>query len=295
MRVIVHWFGWAGLCLVLFLGGCERTPTHQTGGDRVVVLSPAAAVIVRDLGKADLVVGRHGYDQVLDATLPVCEDLSGVDYERMIGTQPTHVITEWGVAGMPDRFRAMATSSRWNLHDCTFRTLADIRREVGDIGVFIKADEERIRTLQMQMDDAWRAREPSAVRTNLGPVLMLAELAPPAALGPGSCHHEILVNLGATPALKDGGPYQTLTLEQIAAMKPGVILLLLPRTAGSESLSADASAVRRALGKIAEISTPALREGRVALIDDPLVQMPGTSMITLALELERQFKAWEAE
>jgi ABC-type hemin transport system substrate-binding protein len=261
----------------------------------VVVLSPAAAVIVKDLGKAELVVGRHGFDQVLDASLPVCEDLSGVDYERVIGTAPTHVITEWGVRGMPERFRTMANASDWRLHDCTLKTLADIRFAVGEIGRFVSADPERIRTIQWQMDEAWRPREVSFRRVALGPVLMLAELAPPAALGPGCCHHEILVNLGAVPAIKDGGPYQTLTLEQIVAMKPGVILLMIPRNAGTPSLGANASAVRAALGKIAEISTPALKEGRVALIDDPLVQMPSTSMITLALELEKQLRAWEGE
>ncbi|MFZ4575470.1 MAG: ABC transporter substrate-binding protein, partial [Phycisphaerales bacterium] len=272
------------------LTGCKRRKDPASDGPRVVALSPAVAVMLRDLGLADRVVGRHGYDMVLPETLPVCGNQLGIDYERLIGAKPTHVITEWGASGPPERLVTLAAERGWKLHDSSMRTLADIRRECEEIERFVRGGPERSPELIARMNNAWSKQDKELAR--VGRVLMLAEIAPPAALGPGSFHFEILASLGGVPAITDGGPYQSLTLEQIAVMKPDAVVLVLPRAPGEPSLCGDAAAARRALGKIAELDVPAVTKSRYALLDDPLAQTPSTAMIGFSDELHALLKQW---
>ena len=67
------------------------------------MLSPALAVIVRDLGLEANIVARHGFDIVLDKSIPVAGDQSGLDYEILLTAKPTHVLLEWGQREIPRR------------------------------------------------------------------------------------------------------------------------------------------------------------------------------------------------
>jgi hypothetical protein len=51
---------------------------------RLVVLSPAVAVMLRDLGLADRVVGKHDYDLVLPDTVPAVGHQEALDYEAIL-------------------------------------------------------------------------------------------------------------------------------------------------------------------------------------------------------------------
>ena len=74
---------------LLSLAGCERQAEQRApaaidepGSEqppRIVVLSPALGVMLTDLGLAGHVVGRHGWDTLLDQSLPVCGDQTGLD------------------------------------------------------------------------------------------------------------------------------------------------------------------------------------------------------------------------
>lgn len=274
----------------VLIAGCRRKSKVAPKGPRVVALSPAVAIMLRDLDLAGVVVGRHGYDMVLPESLPVCGNQLGVDYERLIEADPTHVVTEWGASGPPEKLRVLAAERGWKLHDASMRTLADIRREVESLERFVTGNAVKSSELISRMDAAWSRQDRELAKA--GRVLMLAEMAPPAALGPGSFHYEILASLGGASAITEGGPYQSLTLEQISLLKPDAIVLVLPRAPKDPSLEGDAEAVRRALGKIAELEVPAVRDGRVALIDDPLAQTPSTAMIAFSDRLHGLLAGW---
>ena len=59
-------------CVVML--GCSRRPPvpPSSSAPRVVVLSPALAITMHDLGMAHLIVGRHAWDTVTDpSALPL--------------------------------------------------------------------------------------------------------------------------------------------------------------------------------------------------------------------------------
>lgn len=263
------------------------------GVPRVVVLSPAAAVIVADLGMSSVVVGRHGYDMVLPETVPVCGDQAGIDYETLLRVRPTLVVTELG-AGPPARLVEMGRRHGWKVENVRLLTLSDIDRGTEWLGRELGAGAGVVESLRGRMASAWARREGLA---GLGRVLLLESLDPPAGLGPGSCHHEVLERLGARPAIGTGLPYVTLDAEDLLRMGPEVIVWIRPRERGAASSewAEDAGAVRSRLGRVGRLDLPAFRSGRVALIDDPLSLMPSTSMIGFSERLGALLGRWAAE
>jgi hypothetical protein len=127
----------AALC-VACVAACEKQPapgtqptpaatTPQSSQPRVVVLSPALAITLKDLGLEHMIVGRHGYDLVLDKSLPVCGDQAGIDYEALIRAKPTHVVLQWGARPLPDRLTELATTYDWIVVNQELLTLSDVR------------------------------------------------------------------------------------------------------------------------------------------------------------------------
>jgi ABC-type hemin transport system substrate-binding protein len=267
---------------------------------RIVALSPASAVIARDLGLQSSIVGRHAFDLVLDPSVPVCGDQNGIDYEALIRVRPTHVFLEWGSREPPVRLREFGARERWSLHNFSTLTLRDVRGAVDALDRATRnADasaelSEHARTLLARLD-ALIDPSPNATRaSNAERVLMLIGTAPPGALGPGSCHHELLLALGATPAITTGGAFQELTHEDLVRLAPGAIILFLPRSqrAGTES---GMTPLDDPWAPLRGLKLPALEQRRVAIIDDPLCLLPASSLVGVADEMRDAMREWEPE
>jgi ABC-type Fe3+-hydroxamate transport system substrate-binding protein len=129
----------------------------------------------------------------------------------------------------------------------------------------------------------------------VGRVLLLFGTSPAGALGPGSYHHEILVGLGASPAITRGAPFMTLDKEDLLHLAPEAIILIQPRWPGTPEGARDPEALRGRLRKLAALDLPALRTGRVALIDDPMALVPGTNLVEVAREMEEILRGWSAD
>jgi len=272
------------LCFMLLTPGCDRAPTPSSAGSaRVVALSPAVAIMLKDLGVEGDIVGRHGFDLVLKPELPVCGDQTGINYERLLSISPTHIITEWGTGGPPDQLKKLCEQRAWKLHDATLRSPDDITREIATLGEFVGADRTQVNAIIERVQQAWSRDDSLAAK---GRVLMLADVAQPAALGPGSFHHEILLRIGCVPALIDGGPYQYLSLERVKAINPDVIVLVLPRAPMEPDRQTTPSELVNALGRIAELQLECVARHKVTLIDDPGALTPSTAMIGFAEELK---------
>lgn len=289
---------WRGLVAALAgaaLAGCsERAPAKGAptpGRPRLAVLSPAVGVILRDLGQDHLAVGRSSYDMVLDPSLPACGDQAGINYELLVGARPTHVLTQWGSRELPHRLVELSRTNSWVVRDFRLLTLDDIAQTADELDRLLHAGEpsERGRGLRARWEHALRHRGAAVARC--GAVLLIADLNPTGALGPGSCHHEILERIGGVAALHAGGPYQRLDHEDLVRLAPGAIVLVLPRPARTPEGGARADPMA-ALGSLGELSIPAVRLGRVAIIDDPLSQTPSSAMIGFADELARILEGW---
>ncbi len=315
------------LVLVLaFVGACDP-PTAPGAGKRVggaggetelriVALSPAVAVMLRDLGLEADIVGRHGYDLALDPDLPVAGDQGGVDYEVLLALEPTHVFTQFGALGVPDRLAQLAGEHGWVLEDLALESLDGIAQTMDDLHLDLIGFEERgveefdptrqfARTTlpSERLARAWRDRGP-AVR-DAGRVLMIAAVEPPGVLGPGSFHHELLVQIGGRPAVAEGGPWQELDAEDVLRLAPDAIVIFATDDANDGGPSGDDRFVEPAppawdeiearLGALAGLPIPAVRDRRVALIDDRLALLPSSTLAGIADELAGHLEAWSAQ
>lgn len=295
------------ILLLPLLASCGRSAppspqkTGSTGTTRIAALSPAVAIIVRDLGYEREIVARHAFDMVLRPEIPVAGDQADLNYEALLAVAPTHVFTQWGSRQLPDRLTSLASEYGWTLHETTLLTIDDLRREVRGIDAALRPDQSgpspACAALLRRLDDSLRHRESA---TRAGRVLLLAGIDPPGALGPGSWHHEALVSTGASAAINEGSPWITLDHERLIALAPDAIVLLKPRTPGTPPprggveaplLGAEVSAH---LGRLASLDLPAIKNARLAMIDDPLALTPGTNLIDLAEQMGSILDAWSA-
>jgi ABC-type Fe3+-hydroxamate transport system substrate-binding protein len=280
--------------ITLLLAGCGRGSPGALGpgtpanpGDpsrsepRCVVLSPALGIILTDLGRGSRIVGRHGADLILPDSLPICGDQQGLDYEALIRVAPTHILLERSAAGLSPRLSSLANQHGWTIRQYPLLTLDDIRRSTEDLASLTGADASG---LLKRMDEAWSPPEKGL--DEAGRVLLLASVSPPSAIGPGSWHHDLLVRLGATPAITRGRPYMVLDAESLTRLAPDTIVLLSPRPVGSPQDPARAAQDRaRLIAALSGYDLPAVRRGRVFILDDPLALTPSTAMIGVAEQL----------
>lgn len=298
-----------GVALCFFAAACREAASspgapapseRENTGPRIVALSPAIAVALRDLGLADLIVGRHGFDAWTDQSVPVCGDQSGIDYEALLAVRPTHVLVQWGQREIPSRLADLASRRGWRLRSFNPLSLDEVRSMAAALwdefapGAANRGDGDAPPAWPAAMDAAWSPREPDLAAA--GRVLILHGVSPPNALGPGSFHLQVLERLGAKPAVTHGSPYITLDLEDVRALAPDAIILLSPRPPGApaRSQSPTPDELAAALGPLARLDVPAVRSGRIAVIDDPECLLPSTSMVRFADDLARILEAWAA-
>lgn len=271
--------------------GCKRSPSGPApAGPRVVVLSPALATIMADLGHADAIVGRHGFDRFTDQAIPVCGDQAGLDYEALVRVRPTHVLTQWGTRELPPRLIELSGSMGFTVADYRLLTLDDIAEALLSVDRHMNPGSPtptpQASTLRDSMTRAWSRRTGLA---GAGRVMLLASVSPPAALGPGSFHAQVLERLGATPAIREGAPFIELHAEDIIRLAPDAIVLISPRPHHAPPAALEP---RAALKQIADLPTPAGKHERFAVLDDPGVHTPGTPMIRFADDLAALLEAW---
>jgi ABC-type Fe3+-hydroxamate transport system substrate-binding protein len=301
------------LAVTLALTGCEKSggagaaaslAVHDPKNPRIVVLSPALAVIVRDLGLEKAIVGRHGWDLALDPAIRVCGDQAGVDFEALLTARPTHVVLQWGERELPPRLVELASTHGWTLLNHNPLALDDIpaitRSLANTFAAAIELAGSRAKADALVASVAAACESTSEVPWN-GTVLLLASTSPPAALGPASWHGQILTRLGATPAIASGGPYQTLDVEDILRLAPGGIVLIQPRGTGEPAKAAcnttsdfDEADLHTRLGVLSGFDLAARSSGRVALIDDPLALTPSSSIVEFRRRLREILEAWDA-
>ncbi len=287
------------LSAALFAACAERShppapasPDEATGAPRIVALSPAVAVTLRDLGLEDRIVGRHGWDLVLDRSLPVCGDQSGINYESLLAARPTHVILEWGSRDLPARLVQLADANGWSVRTVRLLTLADIRSFTAGAAAEFAPGDPRAVSVVASLD----GMADGVDRSGAGRVLLLLSASPPAALGPGSYHHEILSLLGGAPALAQGQPYVTLNAEDVLRLAPDGIVLISPRSPGTaEAGEPTWERIAARLGRLAELPIPAVERRRVAVIDDPLALIPSSAAVEFAARLRVVLDAWASE
>jgi ABC-type hemin transport system substrate-binding protein len=282
--------------VAILLPGCGKRPPPAPPPDhqnqpRIAVLSPALGVVLADVGLGERIVGRHGYDRVLDPSIPVCGEQSGVNYEALIRVNPTHVITEWGTREFPARLTTLAESNGWIVRDFRMLTLNDIDSAATSLAELLPGAELSPRVRRMH--EIATTVHPETIWA--GRVLLLMDASPIAALGPGSAHQELLVRVGGVPAITEGSPYMPMHKEDLARIAPDAIILVQPRAGGDDAPPATAESVREQLHAITSLDIPAAQSGRIAIVDHPLALLPSTALADVADEFAALLARWAEE
>ncbi len=258
-------------------------------GVRVAALGPALADMFSDQGGLDLLVARHAFD-TLHPGLPSAGDQSGIDYEALLRLRPSHVLLQWGQRDLPPRLQALAKEHAWSLESFPLLTLEEIQAAADRVNAIIAEARAGAAPPPPRIVQSLSALH--ADRAAVGPVLVLFGASPPTVLGPGSYHQQVLERLGATPAIREGQAFMTLDVEDVRRLDPRGIILIQPRDPGAAPAEDSPPLLRQRLGPLADLDIRAVREGRVALIDDPRALLPSTSLIAIARQMDAILRRW---
>ncbi|MFI4882986.1 MAG: ABC transporter substrate-binding protein [Phycisphaerales bacterium JB064] len=270
---------WLVLCVLIAACGEQQSP-QQMQDVRIATTSPAVGIMLRDFNAQSLAVGRSGYDVALDPALPVVGDAAGIDLERLSLLGATHVYVETGASAAPAGLRELADDVGFELVTFELTNMAQLEELAGRVHGLVAShvdagpEPSELFASALERDDTL---------AGAGRVLLLMPGNPPAALGPGSVHHEVLLAIGGAAAVGDGRPYMPLDAEDVIELSPDAIVLLAP---GEER------SWRQLLGPLAELPVPAIEAGRVAVLRDDEVLMASTSTLRYADELRRLLEAW---
>ncbi len=297
-RCGLHLLGSLGLLAVLVgaLVACDDHPARRLGhadGPRIVTLAPALTQMLVDLGLEDRIVGVAEHDAAAPEGTPVAGTFIRPDTERLAALAPTHVLTQAGKEGVPAHLRTLRDRLGFRLVSYPHVTRLDQITEIlvdkpGEtaadapppLGVLFdrRAEARRVEQRLRRTLEAIRRATESADRPR---VLMLLATEPVMASGRGVVHDELLDYAGGVNAIEQTAvTAPTFDREGLIALRPDVILLLLP---GAPPLrEGDAR-----LDVFADLPIPAVEHDRVALINDPKVLLPSTSLDRIAVRMAR--------
>jgi len=275
---------WLALALLALVGACgEQAKPTTSQGVRIATTSPAVGIMLRDFGAESLAVGRSGYDVALDSALPVVGDAAGIDLEQLSATGATHVYLETGASAPPSGVTELADSVGFEVRAFELTNLEQLIELADGVHGLVSSE---VDAGGLPSERFASALETEDALAGAGRVLLLMPGEPAAALGPGSVHHEVLVAIGGASALEAGRPYMPLDAEDVLALSPEAIVLLVPGKDGNW---------RDLLGPLAELPVPAIQNARVAVFRDDEVLMASTSTLRYANELRRQLGEWARE
>lgn len=302
----------ASILVALVLAGCSdpvAPAAKPTTGDRadarrLIVLSPALAIICQDLGLEDQIVGRHDYDIALADSIAKVGDHLNLDYEAILRQRPTHIIAEAGLTQREPTLKRLASDRGFVVVEYPMLSLDDIARAADDLYLDLVAGgypEPEATGGVMEFSDPSKRFDitlPSAKLArafsrdeegfdSVGRILLLGSSDPPGAVGPGSFHHQLLERMGGACAIATGAAWQELDAESIVRLAPDAIVLFAPGRKNDDP--------SKALGFVAKLDTPARSAGRIGVITHPHALLPGTSLANIADDLRSMLAAWRDE
>ncbi|WP_438033820.1 ABC transporter substrate-binding protein [Sorangium sp. So ce204] len=261
----------AGLA-ALGLAACGRTAPARAAGARVVSLSPSTTEAVCAIGAGAALVGRSRYcdhpPEVLG--LPSVGGYADPSIEAIIALSPTLVVGARGPAGpaLDESLRAHGivtcfpdTESLAQIEDM----LAELGRRL-DAAPGAEQAIGRIRARRRAVEQAVAARGAPRVRAAL-----LYDTSPLFVAGPGSFPDELIRLAGGENVITRGGPYPSISVEQLLVLDPDVLL---------DGTSSDGD--MRGASRLAGLrdapgwrSLRAVREGRLRPLNTEVVLRPG--------------------
>lgn len=267
------------LATVALLGAtrCDRSapnssPTTQPTlkHPTVASLSPAATDILVALGARDHLVAVSNYDRGKPAVagLPGAGDYLTVDWERVASLRPDGLIVQIPEANAPVGFKQKAAELGVRPVYIHIDNLADIATSTTTLGDAINESAKAanaVRVMQSEFDAVRRSVAGQArVRA-----LVVTDEAGAGVAGTGTFLDELLrIAGGENAAAGEGAGYPGIDREKIVALRPDVVLHLLP-----DKPAPILEEAKRFWASIPDV--PAVVNHRVFILIEPSVMHPG--------------------
>lgn len=259
--------------------GCDRTApkpsVSQKKSPTVASLVPAAADLIVGMGAADHLVAVSNYNTGPEvADLPRVGDYQSVDWEKLTVLKPDVLISFYGLGHTPAGFLEKIE----DLHIAQLNVKLDRLDEIYD-GITTlgrtcnepakaAALRERLRSGIDAIHDRYNDQPAVAaliVRSANG-----LDLA-----GPDTFFDDVLQAAGGRNVVTGSTPWPTLDREALAALRPDVILQLLP---GRDAQTVEQA--RRVWNSLPQI--PAVRNHRVYIFTEDYIMQPGPHLAEVA-------------
>jgi len=259
-------------------GGCESTPAGDgRGRRRIVSLGPAVTQMILALDAGDELVGVSGYCKSLPRRLPVVGDATSVNVEALLALRPTLVVAHISPDRLPRRLRELARRKRLKLLCIHLESLDDIYANLRLLGRHLdrarQAEQliERIRK-QLQQISAKVSNKPRVK------VLFAANADHPLVAGSGTFIDQLIDIAGGRNVAESLTLWRSINKEVIIAMSPEVII----EAPADISPAAEAMLQRHRRYWMSLSSVPAVRHGRVYILPDASLTVPGVHVARTA-------------
>ena len=290
-------------CVVALSCGCDQqasapaTTADVTNELRIVTYAPAITQMLIDLGFTDQLVAVAKYDFAAPPGLPIVGTYLNPDLETLLAIEPTHVLMMTGKEGAPRRLKDLAAAGRFELAtysspttvEAVARILYDDQTLDGgqpqkpiSLGVVLRAA-QRAKEVSDRMLTALASLSELQADVHKPSVLMVIGTNPIMACGPGTVHDQLLRMVGGSNAAADakvGAP--TYDRESLLGMQPEVILMLFPMAEPLLAIDEDPR-----LASFRRLPLKAVRDRQIVLINDPLVLLPSSSLVRIAVAMAK--------
>ena len=288
-------FGSTGLTLI----GCEESTPTRAGPRRVklrvVSLAPALTRMIIDLGADDELVGVSENDFAAPDGVATVGRYPDFDSEALVSVRPTHVLMMAAAGEPPVHLQNLAATNGFLL--VTYpdpQSLTEVglmlsarsgldkppsvaevlgRKAVGrrlrEQGLFHK-----VLLMQQLVEGRKRVRALMVMGTN-----------PVRAIGLKTVHDDLLsiaINADNAVSFVTDESAPVLDRELLLSAAPDVILLLLPNKRRLGSIESDPL-----LSEFRGLDVEAVRNNRIVLINDPLAQLPSTSLVRIGVAMAK--------
>lgn len=268
------------ICLVSALFAKKPKATDSAYPKSIVALSPSAAEILFTIGAGDQVSAVSEFtDYPAEAKAkPVVGGFDGktLSIETIMSFKPDLVyLTE----GMHNFLISTLESNGIAYYISKGESIASVEKEILEVGKITGHEKEAVKVVDGMEKKLKKVAGASAKKG--APVKVYYEVwnAPYMSVGTTSFIHDVIVKAGGENIFADlTDAYPMVSEETIIAREPAIILI--PASSGQEASSV---ALRNGWGDI-----PAVKAGRVFVIDDNVYTRPGPRIADVVVELSER-------
>ncbi|MEM7627419.1 MAG: ABC transporter substrate-binding protein [Planctomycetota bacterium] len=259
---------------------CAEPADYRDEHLRIVSLSPAITQVVIELGLADAIIAVGDYDELAPRGVPSLGRFNDLDLERLTTLAPTHVLATTGEVSLPDRVIQLGEAGRFALSDFDYpNDIAAALRLTRDVGVAL-GRAERVEELVTSIEHQLESIEALTAERDRPRALLVFATSPVMVSGPGTVNVELLRIAGGANAAADARVTAPVyDREALRALAPDAIFLMEP---GGTPWAGPGDP---RLDPFRGLDLPALQSGRVFVLNDPAVLLPGPSLATTAVSM----------